>query len=81
MRDDSNWRDCYDRTRLFLMGDHSLFIVNHFVVGHVHRYNTDQFGWSAQSSEFIQKDQLLKWGSTLFHYGVILFSSDMWQEC
>ena len=42
-----------------------------FVVGHVHRYNTDQFGWSAQSSEFIQKDQLLKWGSTLFHYGVI----------
>uniref|UniRef100_UPI0020C63289 respiratory nitrate reductase subunit gamma n=1 Tax=Bacillus sp. GbtcB13 TaxID=2824758 RepID=UPI0020C63289 len=42
-----------------------------FVVGHVHRYNTDQFGWSAQSSEFNQKDQLLKWGSTLFHYGVI----------
>lgn len=42
-----------------------------FVVGHIHRYNTDQFGWSAKSSEFIQKDGLLKWGSNLFHYGVI----------
>lgn len=42
-----------------------------FVVGHIHRYNTDQLGWSAKSSEFIQKDSLLRWGSILFHYGVI----------
>lgn len=42
-----------------------------FVLGHIHRYNTDQFGWSAKSSEFIQKDNLLKWGSILFHFGVI----------
>ncbi|NSL52217.1 respiratory nitrate reductase subunit gamma [Calidifontibacillus erzurumensis] len=42
-----------------------------FVVGHIHRYNKDQFGWSAKSSEFLQKDHLLKWGSILFHYGVI----------
>lgn len=52
-----------------------------FVVGHVHRYNTDQFGWSAQSSEFIQKDQLLKWGVRCFTMVSFLFSSDMWQEC
>lgn len=42
-----------------------------FVLGHIYRYNTDQFGWSAKSSEFIQKDSLLKWGSILFHYGIV----------
>lgn len=41
-----------------------------FVVGHIYRYNTDQFGWSAKSSEFLEKRQL-KWGSVLFHYGII----------
>lgn len=43
-----------------------------FVVGHIYRYNHDQFGWSAQSSQFLKTDPLLKWGSILFHYGVIL---------
>lgn len=41
-----------------------------FVVGHIYRYNVDQFGWSAKSSEFLEKKQL-KWGSILFHYGII----------
>lgn len=41
-----------------------------FVVGHIYRYNVDQFGWSAKSSEFLEKRQL-KWGSILFHYGII----------
>lgn len=41
-----------------------------FVVGHIIRYNNDQFGWSAQSSEFLEKDRL-KWGSLLFHWGII----------
>lgn len=41
-----------------------------FVVGHIYRYNVDQFGWSARSSEFLEKKQL-KWGSILFHYGII----------
>ncbi|MDP5275316.1 respiratory nitrate reductase subunit gamma [Chengkuizengella axinellae] len=41
-----------------------------FVVGHIYRYNTDQFGWSAKSSEFLEKRQL-KWGSLLFHWGII----------
>jgi nitrate reductase gamma subunit len=42
-----------------------------FILGHIYRYNTDQFGWTAKSSEFIEKDNLLKWGSILFHYGII----------
>ncbi|HJV18004.1 MAG TPA: respiratory nitrate reductase subunit gamma [Bacillales bacterium] len=41
-----------------------------FVVGHFYRYHTDQFGWSAKSSEFLEKDKL-KWGSVLFHYGIV----------
>lgn len=41
-----------------------------FIVGHIFRYRTDQFGWTAQSSEFIEKKQLMI-GSILFHIGII----------
>ena len=41
-----------------------------FVLGHIYRYNTDQIGWSAKSSEIMEK-RLLRWGSPLFHYGII----------
>lgn len=26
-----------------------------FVVGHIYRYRTDQFNWTAKSSEFVEK--------------------------
>ncbi|WP_379152272.1 respiratory nitrate reductase subunit gamma [Paenibacillus sp. sgz5001063] len=41
-----------------------------FVVGHIYRYRRDQFNWTAKSSEFIEKKQL-KYGSILFHLGII----------
>lgn len=41
-----------------------------FVVGHIFRYRTDQFNWTAKSSEFIEKKHL-KYGSLLFHLGII----------
>ncbi|MBM4763385.1 respiratory nitrate reductase subunit gamma [Bacillus sp. B15-48] len=41
-----------------------------FVVGHIFRYNHDQFGWSAKSSQFLESN-MLKWGSLLFHWGII----------
>jgi len=41
-----------------------------FVLGHIYKYNRDQMGWSARSSEIMEKP-LLKWGSPLFHYGII----------
>lgn len=41
-----------------------------FIVGHLYRYSTDQYGWSAQSSEFLEK-RSLRWGSLLFHWGII----------
>jgi len=42
-----------------------------FVVGHIYRYNTDQYGWTAKSSEFMEKNTL-KWGSILFHVGILM---------
>ncbi|MGZ7441291.1 respiratory nitrate reductase subunit gamma [Paenibacillus sp. TH7-28] len=41
-----------------------------FVVGHIFRYRYDQFNWTAKSSEFIEKKQLMI-GSLLFHVGII----------
>ncbi len=41
-----------------------------FIVGHVYRYRTDQFNWTAKSSEFIEKKHL-KLGSLMFHLGII----------
>jgi len=54
----------------FLWVIYPYLMLTTFVVGHIYRYNTDQFGWSAKSSEFLEKP-LLKWGSTLFHWGII----------
>ncbi|MDX8045840.1 respiratory nitrate reductase subunit gamma [Gracilibacillus sp. S3-1-1] len=41
-----------------------------FIIGHIYRYKHDQFTWTAKSSEFIEKKQLVI-GSLLFHIGVI----------
>jgi nitrate reductase gamma subunit len=41
-----------------------------FIVGHIFRYRHDQFGWTAKSSEFFEKKQLII-GSLMFHLGII----------
>lgn len=41
-----------------------------FIVGHIYRYRTDQFNWTAKSSEFIEKKRL-KAGSLMFHLGIM----------
>lgn len=41
-----------------------------FVIGHIFRYRYDQFGWTAKSSEFFEKKQLMI-GSLMFHLGII----------
>lgn len=41
-----------------------------FVAGQIYRYENDQYNWSAQSSEFLEKKRL-RWGSILFHWGII----------
>jgi len=41
-----------------------------FVVGHVWRYRTDQFGWTARSTQLFER-RLLGIGAPLFHYGAL----------
>jgi nitrate reductase gamma subunit len=38
-----------------------------FVVGHIWRWQYDQFGWTSRSTQ-LQERRLLKWGGPLFHY-------------
>ncbi len=40
------------------------------VVGHIYRYSTDQMNWSSRSSEIFESKSL-RWGSLLFHYGIL----------
>jgi nitrate reductase gamma subunit len=41
-----------------------------FVLGHIWRYRTDQFGWTTRSSQ-IYESKLLRMGSPLFHFGLL----------
>jgi nitrate reductase gamma subunit len=41
-----------------------------FIVGHVWRYRYDKFGWTTRSSQ-LYEDRLLRWGSPLFHFGIL----------
>ncbi|MFF0533310.1 respiratory nitrate reductase subunit gamma [Nocardia amikacinitolerans] len=42
-----------------------------FVVGHIWRYRYDKFGWTTRSTQ-LYENRLLRWGSPLFHYGILL---------
>jgi nitrate reductase gamma subunit len=41
-----------------------------FVGGHVWRYRYDKFGWTTRSSQMYER-RLLRWGSPLFHFGIL----------
>lgn len=41
-----------------------------FVGGHVWRYRFDKFGWTTRSSQ-LYEDRLLRWGSPMFHFGML----------
>lgn len=42
-----------------------------FIGGHVWRYRYDKFGWTTRSSQ-LYEGRLLRLGSPLFHYGILL---------
>ena len=42
-----------------------------FVVGHFWRYRYDKFGWTTRSSQ-LYESRLLRLGSPLFHFGILL---------
>ncbi|WP_017608893.1 respiratory nitrate reductase subunit gamma [Nocardiopsis xinjiangensis] len=41
-----------------------------FLVGHYWRYRYDKFGWTTLSTQ-IYESRLLRWGSPLFHFGML----------
>ena len=41
-----------------------------FIVGHYWRYRYDKFGWTTLSSQ-LYESRLLRWGSPLFHFGIL----------
>jgi len=41
-----------------------------FAVGTVWRYRSDQYGWGARSTQFLES-RVLRFGSTIFHLGVL----------
>jgi len=41
-----------------------------FIVGHYWRYRYDKFGWTTRSSQLYER-RLLRWGSPLFHFGIL----------
>jgi nitrate reductase gamma subunit len=41
-----------------------------FIVGHIFRWRYDQFGWTSRSSQGYES-KILRWGSPLFHYGIL----------
>ncbi|WP_284141623.1 respiratory nitrate reductase subunit gamma [Virgibacillus sp. LDC-1] len=45
-------------------------VLTIFIGGHLYRYQKDQFGWTTKSSELLEKKRL-RWGSLLFHFGII----------
>jgi nitrate reductase gamma subunit len=42
-----------------------------FVLGHLWRYRYDKFGWTTRSSQ-LYENRLLRWGSPLFHFGILV---------
>ncbi|RLP75304.1 respiratory nitrate reductase subunit gamma [Mycetocola tolaasinivorans] len=42
-----------------------------FVVGHIVRNRSDQFGWTTRSSQ-IHENRLLRWGSPMFHLSILM---------
>jgi nitrate reductase gamma subunit len=42
-----------------------------FILGHVWRYRYDKFGWTTRSSQLYER-RLLRIGSPLFHFGILL---------
>jgi nitrate reductase gamma subunit len=55
-------------TLLWVVYPYACLLV--FVGGHVWRYRYDKFGWTTRSSQLYER-RLLRWGSPLFHFGIL----------
>ena len=51
-----------------------------FLVGSLIRYDRDQYTWKSDSSQLLRRGQL-RWGSNLFHLGILGCSSGTCSVC
>jgi len=54
----------------FLWIIYPYIVITIFITGHFYRLNHYPFSWTSKSSEFLEK-RTLRWGSLLFHWGII----------
>lgn len=59
-----------NRTEFFLWGYLPYIVATVFLMALIWRYRTNPFSWTSKSSELLEK-KILRWGSLLFHYGII----------
>ncbi len=55
----------------FLFGIYPYIATTIFLLGSLYRYDREQYTWKANSSQLLSKKGM-KWGSNLFHIGIIL---------
>ncbi|MBM3116839.1 respiratory nitrate reductase subunit gamma [Jeongeupia naejangsanensis] len=55
----------------FLFGFYPYIALTVFFVGSLLRFDREQYSWRADSSQLLRKKQL-RWGSNLFHFGVLV---------
>ena len=54
----------------FLFGIYPYIALSVFLLGSLIRFDRDQYSWKSDSSQLLRKGQL-RWGSNLFHAGVL----------
>ena len=54
----------------FLFGVYPYICLSVFLMGSLARFDRDQYTWKSDSSQLLRKGQL-KWGSNLFHGGIL----------
>lgn len=59
-----------NKIEFFFWGVLPYIIAAVFITAIIWRYVTNPFSWTSKSSEMLEK-RILRWGSVLFHYGII----------
>ena len=60
-----------DKANLFAFVIYPYIVLTTFVMGHLYRYVTDRYDWTAKSSELLEK-RGARYRITLFHWGILL---------
>ena len=58
----------------FIFGVYPYIALSVFLLGSLIRFDRDQYSWKSDSSQLLRRGQL-RWGSNLFHVGVLFLLS------